>query len=201
MFTQRLQIIIPVLFLALSQQAFSFGETLTDLTNKVGKSMGIGVSAAEIDRGATQALNTLLKSSPAAVTLAKSAKAILIYPEILKAGMGFGGQHGEGALRKQGKTVAYYSTVAASYGLQLGAQKFGFVMFFMNNNALKYLNKSDGWEVGVGPSIVMVDEGMAKTMSSTTTTEDVYVFTFSQKGLMAGAGIQGSKITQIHPDK
>ncbi len=86
--------------------------------------------------------------------------------------MGIGGQHGEGALKKQGKTVAYYSTFAASYGLQLGAQKFGFALFFMNEESLKYLGSSEGWEVGVGPSVVM-----------------------------AGAGIQGSKITQIHPDK
>jgi len=95
--------------------------------------------------------------------------------------------------------VAYYNTVAASYGLQIGAQSFGFAMFFMDDEALKYLNKSEGWEVGVGPSIVMVDEGMAKSLTSTTTQESVYVFTFNQQGLMAGAGIQGSKITQIYP--
>ncbi len=201
MLSQRLKIIFTISLFLLSSQAFSFGEAITELADKAGKSMGIGVTATEIDREASKALNSLLKSSPAAAKLAKSAKAILIYPKILKAGMGFGGQHGEGALHKQGKTVAYYSTVAASYGLQLGAQSFGFAMFFMNDKALKYLNSSEGWEVGVGPSIVMVDEGMAKTMTSTTTTEDVYVFTFNQSGLMAGAGIQGSKITQIHPKK
>jgi len=201
MLTQHLKIILTISLFSLSSQAFSFGEAITELADKAGKSMGIGVTATEIDRDASKALNALLKSSPAAAKLAKSAKAILIYPKILKAGMGFGGQHGEGALRKQGKSVAYYSTVAASYGLQLGAQSFGFAMFFMNDKALKYLNSSEGWEVGVGPSIVMVDEGMAKTMTSTTTTEDVYVFTFNQSGLMAGAGIQGSKITQIHPKK
>ncbi len=74
-------------------------------------------------------------------------------------------------------------------------------MFFMDAKGLKYLDSDNGWEVGVGPSIVMVDEGMAKTMTTATKNESVYVFIFNQKGLMAGAGIQGSKITQIHPDK
>ena len=88
--------------------------------------------------------------------------------------------------------------MAGSYGLQAGAQTFGYALFFMNAGALAYLDKSDGWEVGVGPSIVVVDEGMGKSMTSTTLTQDVYAFIFSQKGLMAGLGVQGSKITKIN---
>lgn len=161
----------------------------------------MGLNAAEIDREADKALKKLYQTSPAAAKLAKTAKAILIYPKILKAGLGVGGHHGEGALKKQGKTVAYYNTVAGSYGLQIGAQSFGYAMFFMDDTALKYLNSSDGWEVGVGPSIVIVDEGLAKTLTTTTAKDSVYVFTFNQAGLMAGTGIQGSKITRIHPEK
>jgi len=89
--------------------------------------------------------------------------------------------------------------VAASYGLQAGVQGFSYVLFFMSDSALEYLDKSDGWEVGTGPSLVIVDKGMAKSLSTTTLHDDVYAFIFGQKGLMAGIGIQGSKITRIHP--
>jgi len=95
--------------------------------------------------------------------------------------------------------VGHYNSVAASYGLQVGAQAFGYALFLMNDKALEYLDKSDGWEIGVGPSIVIVDQGKAKAMTSTTLRDDVYAFIFSQKGLMAGAGIQGSKITKTSP--
>jgi lipid-binding SYLF domain-containing protein len=116
---------------------------------------------------------------------------------MLKAGFMFGGQIGEGALRKGGRTVGYYNSVAASYGLQAGAQRFGYALFFMTNSALAYLDKTGGFEVGVGPSIVIVDEGVGKSMTSTTLTQDVYAFIFDQQGLMGGLGIQGSKITRI----
>ena len=112
-----------------------------------------------------------------------------------------GGQYGQGALRIGGKTAGYYNTVAASYGLQAGVQSFGYAMFFMTDEGLKYLNNSAGWEIGVGPSVVVVDEGLASSMTTTTTQDDIYVFFFDQKGLMAGLGLQGSKITQINPDK
>jgi lipid-binding SYLF domain-containing protein len=85
--------------------------------------------------------------------------------------------------------------------LQAGAQEFGYAMYFMTNKALDYLKNSNGWEIGVGPSVVVVDEGMARALTTTTAKEDLYVFFFAQKGLMAGLGVQGSKITQIHLDK
>ena len=80
---------------------------------------------------------------------------------------------------------------------QAGLQVFGYALFFMNDGALGYLNKSDGWEVGVGPSIVVMDQGMGKSMTTTTMTQDVYAYIFSQKGLMGGMGVQGSKITRL----
>ena len=116
---------------------------------------------------------------------------------MVKAGFMFGGQIGEGALRKNGRVVGYYNSVAASYGFQAGVQKFGYALFFMTDAALEQLDATRGFEVGVGPSLVIVDEGIGRSITSNTITSDVYAFIFDQKGLMAGAGIQGSKITRI----
>jgi len=88
-------------------------------------------------------------------------------------------------------------TVAASYGLQAGVQSFGYVLFFMTDSAVAYLGKSDGFEIGVGPSIVVLDQGKAKTLTTTTGQSDIYAFIFDQKGLMAGLGLQGSKISRM----
>ena len=108
-----------------------------------------------------------------------------------------GGQYGEGALIEGGKVVAYYNTVSISYGLQIGIQRYGYALFFLTDAALKYLNRSDGWELGTGPSVVVVDAGAAGGISTTTAQSDVYAFFFSQKGLMAGLGLHGTKITKI----
>ena len=105
-----------------------------------------------------------------------------------------------GALLVDGKTAGYYNTAAASYGLQAGAQSFGYAMLLMTDTALDHLQNSSGWEVGVGPSIVVVDKGAAKALTTSTAKEDIYAFFFDQKGLMAGLGLQGSKITKIEPD-
>ena len=161
----------------------------------------LAASAREIDNKATQALTTLYKNIPDAKALAAKAKGVLIFPDIVKAGFMVGGQFGDGALRKRGKTVAYYRSLAASYGFQAGAQTFGYVLFFMDDESLKYLDQSDGWEVGTGPSLVVLDEGFAKSYSTTTLQKGVYAFIFNQKGLMGGVGLQGSKITRIHPGK
>lgn len=158
-------------------------------------------TATEIDKEVDLALEKLYASTPAAQELAKISKAVLVFPNVVKAGLVIGGQYGEGALRVEGKTVGYYNTVAASYGLQAGAQSFGFAMFLMNDNALNYLNKSEGWEVGVGPTVVVMDEGLAKSLTTSTAKDEIYAFIFGQKGLMAGIGIQGSKITKITPGK
>ena len=157
-------------------------------------------TAAEIDSAVDIALEKLYRESPAAKELSKAAKGVLVFPNVIKAGLVIGGQYGTGALRKEGKTTGYYKTVAASYGLQAGAQSFGYALFFLSESSLEYLTKSKGWEIGVGPSIVIVDEGLAKSMTTTTAKEDIYAFFFSQKGLMAGLGLQGSKITPITPD-
>jgi lipid-binding SYLF domain-containing protein len=159
----------------------------------------LAASARQINSDATAALGRLYRTSPSAKILAGKAKAILIFPKILKAGFMVGAQGGDGALRKGGKTVAYYNNVAASYGFQAGIQSFSYVLFLMTDSAVEYLDRSGGWELGTGPSLVIVDSGMAKSLSTTTLKDDVYAFIFGQKGLMGGIGIQGSKITRIHP--
>jgi lipid-binding SYLF domain-containing protein len=166
--------------------------------------MTYAASKAELNRDAPAALQTLYESTPAAKQLGEKAKGILVFPSIIKGGFIWGGQIGDGALFKNGKIVGYYRTLAGSYGLQAGGQKFGYAMFFMNDEALAYLSKSKGWEVGVGPSVVVVDKESAvafgKSMTTSTLKDDIYAFIFSQKGLMAGLGLQGSKITKINPD-
>jgi len=158
---------------------------------------GFAASAAAIDRDVTHALSVLYAESPKAKELAKKAKGILVFPGIVKGGFIVGGQYGEGALRKNGKTVGYYNTVAGSWGLQAGLQKYAYAMFFMTEPAMKYLDKSGGWEAGTAPNIAVVDKGYAASLSTSTLQNAIYVFFFHQRGLMAGLGLQGSKITRI----
>jgi lipid-binding SYLF domain-containing protein len=154
-------------------------------------------SREQLDRRGIEALERLYATNPAARRLGEKARAVLVFPSIVKAGFMFGGQIGEGVLLKDGKPTAYYNSVAASYGLQAGVQTFGYALFFMNDAALAYLDKSAGFELGVGPRVVVVDAGLAKSITSTTIKQDIYAFVFSQKGLMAGIGVQGTKITRI----
>lgn len=151
----------------------------------------------ELDRDGKQALQALLKLNKAARMLNGKAVAVLVFPDMVKAGFMFGGQIGEGVLLRKGKPSGYYNSVGASYGYQVGAQKFGYALFFMNEKSVEYLDSSSGFEVGMGPSFVLVDEGKGKSMTTTTATQDVYAFIFSQSGLMAGLGLQGTKITKI----
>jgi lipid-binding SYLF domain-containing protein len=156
-------------------------------------------SAAELDRDSKVALEKLLTANDGARALAKEAHAVLVFPRIVKGGFVFGGQFGDGALREGGRAKGYYRSIAASYGLQAGLQQFGYALFFMNEKALHYFHESQGFELGVGPSIVVLDHGMAGALSTTTARSDIYAVFFDQKGLMAGLGIQGTKITPIHP--
>jgi lipid-binding SYLF domain-containing protein len=158
------------------------------------------MTAAEIDRDVQKALADLYAHSETAKSFGAIAKGILVFPDVYKAGFLVGAAFGDGALLKNGRTAGFYRTVEASYGLQAGIQSFGYVLFFMKDEALEYLDKSAGWEIGVGPSLVVVDKGFAGSMTTTTAKDDIYAFFFDQKGLMAGLGLKGSKITRIHPD-
>jgi lipid-binding SYLF domain-containing protein len=156
-------------------------------------------SAATLSRDAASALKSLYAKEPRARKLGEKAVAILVFPKITKAGLLVGGQYGEGALLQGGKAVGYYSIAAGSFGLQIGAQTFSYALFFMKQSALDYLRKSDGWSIGSGPNVVVLDKGAAASVTSTTLTEDVYAIPFGQSGLMAGIGLEGSKISRITP--
>ena len=150
----------------------------------------------EIDREVKNALEDLYEQYPSAKAMGAKAKGILVFPSIVKGGFLVGGQYDEGVLLKGGKAAGYYNTVQVSYGLQAGVQVFGYALFFMTESAMDYLDNSDGWEIGVGPSIVVVDEGMAMSKTTTTLKAEIYAFFFDQKGLMGGLGIQGTKISK-----
>jgi len=163
----------------------------------VASAPAFAASKADLEIASKSALNKLVADVPGASALNSKAVAVLVFPSITKAGFMVGGQFGEGVLWRKGKPVGYYNTAGASYGLQAGAQQYGYAMFFMNQKALDSLNSTQGFEVGVGPSVVVMDSGMAKNVTSGTLTEDIYAFVFAQKGLMAGIGIQGNKISKI----
>jgi len=156
-------------------------------------------TASEIDRNASAALRELYSHNEAAKALGAKAKAVLVFPDIRKGAFIVGAQYGFGALRRGARTAGYYRTGAASYGFQAGIKKFGYALFFMTDAALAYLDKSGGWAIGTGPSVVVVDQGVARSLTTTNLRSDVYAFVFDQKGLMAGIGIEGSKITRIEP--
>jgi lipid-binding SYLF domain-containing protein len=165
------------------------------LTTVVGPA--VAGSAAEIDRDVDHAITRMFDTVPNTRHMATVARAVLIFPSIVKAGFLFGAQYGEGALRAGGRSVAYYNTASASYGLQAGVQTFGYALFFMSDSAVQYLNKSDGFELGTGPSIAILDVGGARSFSTSTVQSDIYAIFFDQRGLMAGVGLQGTKISRI----
>jgi lipid-binding SYLF domain-containing protein len=161
-------------------------------------SLGLGTEESTLsrERDAREALENLYSLTPGAKQLGASAAGVLVFPDMTKAGFLIGGQYGTGVLFKHGRAAGFYTSTAASYGLQAGAQKFGYALFFMTEEDLNYLSKSEGWEIGVGPTLTVVDEGFASSITTTTARKGVYAFFFAQKGLMAGLGIQGTKISK-----
>ncbi len=163
--------------------------------------VAFAASAGEIDKKSRAALKKLYATTPAAKKMGAEAKGILVFPNIGKGGFLLAGSYGTGALFKNGVTAGYYNTVEVSYGFQAGVEKYGYALFFMTESGLKYLNKSDGFELGAGPSLTVVDEGFSAGLGTTKSRDDIYAFVFSKAGLMGGIGIKGSKITRIHPGK
>jgi len=153
-------------------------------------------TAAELNADGKAALSRLYAQSSKAGRIGRSARAILVFPKIVKAGLVIGGQGGEGVLLIRGRPAGYYRISAASFGLQAGGQSFSYALFLMNDKALNYLRKNE-WAIGSGPSVVVMDKGKAMSTTTTTIRDDVYAFPFGQKGLMAGLGLEGSKIKQI----
>ena len=160
-------------------------------------SLAVAATAEDLKTDSAQALQTLYKSNAAAESISKRAKAVLIFPNVVKAGIVFGGSYGEGVLNKGSKFAGYYNSVSGSWGWQAGAESYSYVVFLMSDKAVKYLDKSKGWEIGVGPTVVVADEGVAKNLSSSTLKDDAYAFIFDQKGFMASFSIEGTKISRI----
>jgi lipid-binding SYLF domain-containing protein len=163
----------------------------------VGAQQAHAASAADIDRDSRAALDKLIAEHPSAARLARDAKGILIFPNIVKAGFIFGGSYGEGELIEGGQVHGYYSTGSASWGLQAGAQSYGYALFLMNDKALQYAHESHGWQVGVGPTVVVVNSGMEADLTTTQLSSDSYAYVFGQQGLMAGITVQGNKVTRL----
>ncbi|MGV8864849.1 MAG: YSC84-related protein [Pseudomonas sp.] len=164
----------------------------TSLLNNAG-----AATAEDLNAESRQALQTLYKSNPFAETISQKAKAVLVFPKIIKAGLVFGGSYGEGELLEGKKVENYYNSVTGSWGLQAGAQSYGYVVFLMSDKAVNYVRETKGWEIGVGPTVVVVNEGVAKNLSSSTLKDDAYAFIFDQEGLMIGVSIEGTKISLI----
>jgi len=157
-------------------------------------------SASQISRDSRAALASLYAQNPGAKTLGRKARGVLVFPSVVKGGLIVGAQAGNGAMiRDTGEISGYYQTAAASYGLQAGVQEFGYAVFLMDDEAFRNINRSGGWEIGSSPSLVVVDKGMATSLTTTTIDKGTYAFFFNQRGLMGGLGLQGSKITRIHP--
>ena len=156
-------------------------------------------SAAEIDAKVDIALNSLLAENAAARAIGEDAIAVLVFPEIIKAGFGIGGQFGEGALRKGGMTTGYYNLASASFGFQLGAQSYSQVLFFMTEEALAGLDQVRGFELGADASVAVADQGLGVDVSTNTIQDPIVAFVFGQKGLMGGVTLEGSKITKNNP--
>jgi len=152
----------------------------------------------ELQANARAALSSLEAQDPLAAALAKRAVAVLVFPEVTKAGFLIGGEYGNGIMFRGERFAGHYNTAGVSYGLQAGAQTFGYALFFMNERALQALDDAGGLQVGVGPSVVVLDQGKAKSLTSEMLTSDAYAFVFGQHGLMAGVGLEGTKITRLN---
>jgi lipid-binding SYLF domain-containing protein len=154
-------------------------------------------SADDLTNDSRRALQQLVAQNPAAAKCKSRAVAVLVFPDVVKAGFIFGAQGCQGILFVHGQPNGRYRTVAASYGLQAGVQKYGYTLLFMNQRAVDWVNNTRGWEIGTGPSVVIVDKGMTRSFTTSTMHSGIYAFTFDQQGLMAGLGLQGSKIRRI----
>jgi lipid-binding SYLF domain-containing protein len=156
-------------------------------------------SAPVIVRRARDSLAHLYATNATAKAIGASARAVLVFPSIVKAGFVVGGMGGDGALLTPKQVLGFYRIVAGSVGFQLGAQTFSYAMFLINEKAVQHARSSNGWAVGVGPSLVFVDAGASKNLDTTNLSKDIYAFAYGERGLMGGITLDGSKISKITP--
>ncbi len=158
-------------------------------------------TAEEIDTEVNEALTKFHKEVKGSEAFLKGAKGVLVFPTVIKAGIGIGGEYGEGALRINGKTVDYYNTVAASFGFQLGAQAKTVLLVFMEDDALKNFRTSEGWKVGVDGSVALIKVGLGDSLDTVNVKDPIVAFVFGQQGLMYNLTLEGSKITKLDKKK
>ena len=156
-------------------------------------------SKADLTARSEAALNDLYAKQPETRKLGERAKAVLVFPSILKAGLGIGGMGGNGTMFEGGRPVAFYNIAGASFGFQAGAQEFSQAYFFNTEEALKTFRETKGFQAGAGATAVAADFGANAALTTSTLQKPVVVATWGQAGLMAGATIEGAKITEIHP--
>lgn len=162
-----------------------------------GAGVASAASAAKIDQEVNEAIAAFKKDVNGADVFLNQAAGYLVFPRVIKVGVGVGGEGGEGALRVGGSSVDYYSTFAGSIGFQLGAQAKSIVIAFMTKEALDKFRNSSGWKVGVDGSVAIIDIGAGKTIDSTNIKDPVVGFIFNSKGLMYNLTLEGSKITKL----
>jgi len=155
-------------------------------------------SAREIDIKVRDALKRFKKEVGGAGEFLDTAKGVLVFPEVIKAGFGVGGEYGEGALLIGGKTVDYYNTAAASIGFQLGAQVKSVIIVFLQQDALDKFRNSEGWQAGVDGSVALATLGMGASIDSTSLNKPIVGFVFGNKGLMYNLTFEGSKYTRLN---
>lgn len=151
----------------------------------------------EIDSAATAALSRLSSTMPGSRELVGKARGVLVFPSVLAAGLGIGGEYGEGVLRVGGRSVDYYSTASASFGLQIGAQSKAVIFLFMTQQALDKFQNSQGWTVGADASVAVVKAGANGDVDLNTATQPVNVFVMTNQGLMANLTVEGTKVTKL----
>jgi lipid-binding SYLF domain-containing protein len=180
--------IIIALVLLLAVSLFTAGESLS-------------ATAKEIDASVDVALDRFYKDVKGAKEFAKSAKALLVLPGVIKGGFVFAGEYGEGAMRIGGKTVDYYNIASASFGLTIGAQKKDIIIAFMTDEALKKFRATQGWEAGVDGNLALWDIGAGTRLDTTTMKDPIVAFVFDSKGFMADLSLKGAKITKLDKSK
>lgn len=158
-------------------------------------------TAKEIDASVDAALERFHKEVKGAKEFLESSKGVLVLAGVIKAGIGIGGEYGEGALRLKGKTVDYYNITSASVGLQLGAQKKDIILVFMQDEALKNFRASSGWKAGVDGSVALITVGAGGSIDTTNVKDPIVGFIVGQKGLMYNLTLEGSKITKLDKSK
>jgi lipid-binding SYLF domain-containing protein len=180
-----------------TQWVAAWALSLLMLTGVAISPLAQAASSQEIDADVNKAMANFNHEVPGAAGLLKSAKGVLVFAGVIKAGLGIGGEYGEGSLRTHGKTVGYYSIGAASIGFQLGVQKKDVILIFMEDKALKNFRDSEGWKVGVDGSVAIVKVGEGGSIDSETLKKPILAFIVGQKGLMYNLTLEGSKITKL----